>query len=186
MARPRKDDLFGAVRRQAGRVLATMSREIQRRENELQHLMRQAEGWRAAIGGEGNSSSVRAPRVRRKGGVSRPIAKRGRPRARVSWDQVLASVPTRFGVADVLKHPGARAKGKPQVYAALSRWQANKKVRRVGFGKYEKAGATARVSAARPKMARKSRRRRAAAGAKRAVALKRAARRGKRSKRAKS
>ena len=102
---------------------------------------------------------------------------------RVSWDEVLSSVPQQFGVGDILKHhPGARAKGRAQIYNAVNRWLADKKVKRVGFGRYEKVGGAARVSAARPKVARKARGRRAA-GAKRAVLKRAAARRSKRSKR---
>jgi len=78
---------------------------------------------------------------------------------------------------------GARAKGRAQVYAALSRWLADKKVKRVASGKYEKAGTAARVGAAEPKGARNARPR-PAKSAKRVVATKRAARRSKRSKRA--
>ena len=107
------------------------------------------------------------------------------PASRVSWDEVLGSVPTQFGIADVMKHPDARSKGREQVYAALSRWLGDKKVRRVGFGKYEKADGTARASAGRPKAARKARQRRAKS-AKRAIAVKRAARRSTQSKRAKA
>jgi hypothetical protein len=180
MPRPRRDDVFGAVRRQVTQVLKRMSDEIQRRENELKHLAHQAETWRSVIGGSRHAASVRAPRARR-ARTARPAAKRGRPRSRVSWSEVLASVPQQFGVSEVLKHPGARAKGRAQIYAALGRWLSDKKVKRIATGRYEKVSGAARVSAARPKMARKVRRRRAA-GAKRAVAMKRAARRSKRSK----
>jgi hypothetical protein len=68
-----------------------------------------------------------------------------RPRAggkRVKWDEVLAFVPRRFGVQDVMKHPGAAAKGRAQVYPALNRWESTKRVRRVGKGVYEKLGGT--------------------------------------------
>jgi hypothetical protein len=100
----------------------------------------------------------------------------------VSWDHVLSSVPRQFGVSDVLKHPGARSKGRLQIYAALARWSADKKVKRIGFGKYEKTGGSARVAAGHPKTTRKTHRRRVAVSAKRAVAMKRAARRSKKSR----
>jgi hypothetical protein len=58
----------------------------------------------------------------------------------VSWEEVLSSVPQRFGVEDVMKHPGAAAKGRAQVYPALNRWEATKRIKRVGKGVYEKAG----------------------------------------------
>jgi len=65
-----------------------------------------------------------------------------RSAGRVNWGEVLASTPQTFGVSDVLKHPGARAKGRAQIYAALSRWLADKKVRRISMGRYEKTGAS--------------------------------------------
>jgi hypothetical protein len=184
MPRQRKDDIFAPVRHQATRVLATISQEIQRREKELQELVRHAATWRAVVG-SGRSGTVRAPRAGGAGAVSRLGKRRGRPRARVSWDQVLSSVPKQFEVSDILKHPGARSKGRLQIYAALARWSANKKVKRIGFGKYEKTGRSARVAAGHPKTTRKTRRRRVAVSAKRVVAMKRAARRSKRSRRAK-
>jgi hypothetical protein len=171
MPRPRKDDVFGGVRRQASKVLALLGQEIQKREAELQHLMRQAESWRAAIGG---GPTLRATRGGRVGAPARAAAGGGRRGgARVNWSEVLASTPQTFGVSDVLKHPGARAKGRAQIYAALSRWLADKKVRRIAMGRYEKTGASAGSTS---RAARKPRR----AGVKRAKRgnpVKRAARR---------
>jgi hypothetical protein len=136
MPRPRKDDFFAPLRRQAAVVLATLAREIARREEQLHSLRRQAETWRATLGqvGSGPAMGINgAGRVRR----GRPIS-RNRSAGRVDWDQVLASVPKRFGVDDIVKHPGARAKGRAQIYPALTRWEAAKKIRRVAKGQYEK------------------------------------------------
>ena len=47
-----------------------------------------------------------------------------------------------------MKHPGAAAKGRAQVYPALNRWETTKRVRRVGKGVYEKAGGDAVVAPA--------------------------------------
>jgi len=184
MARPRRDDLFEAVRHQAARLLATIGGEIQRRENELQHLRRQAENWRAAIGKVGRSSTVRLPRARQGRPSNRLMGKTGRGGGRVSWDEVLGSVPSQFRVEDVLKHPGARAKGRSQIYAALSRWLAAGKIKRIAMGKYAQASVAGTSSVVRPKTVRKARRRRAKS-ARRGVAVKRVARRSKRSKRTK-
>src|SRR5262249_3830651 len=142
MARPRKDDVFGPVRQQAARVLATIAHEIQRREDELQHLTHQANAWRTAIGGARRAVSVRARRGRRANKASR-AGKRGRASTRVSWAEVLASVPAQFGASDVLKHPGARSKGKPHIYAALSRWLSDGKIKRIATGKYAKGSGAA-------------------------------------------
>ena len=174
MPRPRKNDIFAPLRRQAANVLAALTREIQRRESELRALVQQAEGWRAALGGVGRALTFAAPRgVRRSAGRRAATRVSARGGARIDWDKVLASVPTRFGVDDVLKHPGARAKGRAQIYPALTRWESAKKVRRIGKGKYEKTSGTGRRSAARPKARLRRRKGRASAGAKRAGAAKR-------------
>lgn len=133
-----KQDLFSKVKRQAERALAILTSEIRRREAELEHLVAQANAWREAIGG---GAPRRGPgRPRGSGGTARAGGKRagGRSGQRVSWDAVLASVPEKFGVADIMKHPGARAKGRAQVYPALSRWQQANKIKKIGKGRYQR------------------------------------------------
>jgi hypothetical protein len=49
-----------------------------------------------------------------------------------------------------MKHPGAAAKGRGQVYPALNRWEATKRIRRVDKGVYEKAGGSASQATAAP------------------------------------
>jgi len=87
----------------------------------------------------------------------------------VNWDEVLASVPKRFTVGDVMKHPGARARGRAQIYPALTRWEEAKKVRRVAQGQYERTsgGTNQARPATQPKKAsakRQQRRRSKRAG----------------------
>src|SRR5262249_13722706 len=126
---------FGSIRAQAQRALATMGAEIERRERELKHLIEQSQHWRSALviktGASGRRSSAVAA-----GRDSRTAI--GGDGKRVDWDEVLASVPKRYGVEEVMKHPGARAKGRPQIYPAVNRWEAAKKIRRVGQGQYER------------------------------------------------
>jgi hypothetical protein len=146
MPRPRKkEDLFSQVRRQADRALALLNAEIRRTENELRRLLSQASLWRDAIGGSSSGGRRMAgPANGRRSGVARRGARRdagapGRRRAkRVSWDEVLRSVPEKFSVADVMKHPGARSKGRVQIYPALTRWQHGKKIKKIGKGKYQR------------------------------------------------
>ena len=118
-------------------MVSQLDAEIEILEREIAHLRDQADQWRTAVG-----SKLR-------GAISGGGKRRGRPpgsghgpqkSARVSWDEVLASVPKRFGVQDVLKHPGAAAKGRAQVYPALNRWEATNQIKRVEKGVYEKAG----------------------------------------------
>ena len=170
MARPRKGDLFASLRMQGARILERLTREIQHRERELEQLVRQSQAWRAVVGGPVRSTSVRTSSTGPRAG--RNVAS-GRSTKRVDWEEVLASVPNRFGIDDVMKHPGARAKGRVQIYPALTRWEAAKKIRRVGTGQYEKVsgrgpgrpasggraarrGAAKRASAAKPRRAKRA------------------------------
>jgi hypothetical protein len=137
-----KRDLFSTMRRQAERVLAALGREIRKREGELQKLLAEANVWRHAIGGRLMPSrrGPSAPRGRRRATVAKTAARRGARGAsgRVNWAEVLAAVPEKFGVAEVMKHPGARAKGRAQVYPALSRWVDGKRIKKIGKGRYQK------------------------------------------------
>lgn len=132
------DRIFDQVRRRAEEALEVVNKEIQRREAELQHLVAEAQRWSEAL--RLGSPPRKARSSRRAGG------KRGSKR--VNWDNVLASLPNTFTVDDVMKDPGARARGKAQVYPTFTRWIEAKKVKRVAEGKYEKlAGAPDQASA---------------------------------------
>ncbi|HEY8515917.1 MAG TPA: hypothetical protein VIS07_10430 [Candidatus Binatia bacterium] len=118
---------MGSVRAQAAKVVQQLERRIEQLQAEIAEMRAQADSWRQVFGGS-------APR-------------RGRPPGRTSgrsggkrldWNEVLRFVPKRFGVEDVMKHPGAAAKGRAQVYPALNRWENAKLIRRVGKGVYEK------------------------------------------------
>ena len=138
MPRGRKSDLMGSLRAQAASVLGQIEGAISRLEGELEDLREQAEVWRKAVSGKATTAlglGGGAGRRGRPAGVTRP-----RGSNRVNWDEVLSSVPQRFGVEDVMKHPGAAAKGRAQVYPALNRWEATKRIKRVSKGVYEKAG----------------------------------------------
>lgn len=140
MPRGRMKDLFGSLRSQAAAVIGQIESHIGRLEGELQDLREQAEVWTTAIGGKSASSVGRGLAGRRSSSAG---AIRPRGSNRVNWDEVLSFVPQRFGVEDVLKHPGAAAKGRAQVYPALNRWEATKRIKRVRKGTYEKAGGVA-------------------------------------------
>jgi hypothetical protein len=177
MPRGRKADIFGSIRAQAAKVLQQLERQIATLEGELAQLVEQSNTWRNLIGGRRQQAS-RGP-----GRPGRP----GRPRGqgarrsggkRVDWNEVLASVPRRFGVQDVMRHPGAASKGRAQVYPALSRWESAKLIRRVSQGVYEKAGGgnEGGTETARTKPAGKR------TGGRRVSGAKRAAKRGPRAK----
>jgi hypothetical protein len=167
MQRGPKPDIFGTIRAQAAKVLQQLERQIKSLEDELTELRGQLHQWRQLAGGGARSAGA----VRRGGRVAG--ARRSRSGGkRVKWDEVLAFLPRRFGVQDVMKHPGAAAKGRAQVYPALNRWEGTKRVRRVGKGVYEKLGggtdapAPAKRGAAGKRAGRKPKRGKAAAAAK--------------------
>lgn len=136
MARGPKPDFFGTIRAQAAKVLQQLESQIRTLEDELTELRGQLHQWRQLAGGSGRAAVLRgAARV-----AGAPRRRGGGGGKRVKWDEVLAFLPKRFGVQDVMKHPGAAAKGRAQVYPALNRWESTKRVRRVGKGAYEKLG----------------------------------------------
>ena len=132
MPRGKKADFFGAIRAQAAKVLQQLEGQIRSLEEELTELRGQLHQWRQLAGSGARTVATRGPG--RPPGAARSGGKR------VKWDEVLSFLPKRFGVEDVMKHPGAAAKGRAQVYPALNRWETTKRVRRVGKGVYEKAG----------------------------------------------
>ena len=132
MPRGKKADFFGAIRAQAAKVLQQLEGQIRSLEQELTELRGQLHQWRQLAGSGARTVATRGPG--RPPGAARSGGKR------VKWDEVLSFLPKRFGVEDVMKHPGAAAKGRAQVYPALNRWETTKRVRRVGKGVYEKAG----------------------------------------------
>lgn len=125
---PKRQLLIAQLRQQAASVLQAIEEQIAVRETELEELRSQLATWRRLLGVDAVSASKRSRRLpTRKGG-------------RVNWDSVLASLPSRFGVKEVLKNPDAARRGRVQVYQALTRWELAKRVRRIEKGVYEKTG----------------------------------------------
>lgn len=132
-----KNDPFAKVREQAQRALDLVLTEIRRREFELEQLVQQAEHWRAALANTKPNSAKSPARRKAAKTVSREARRPGGKR--ISWDDVLKGLPAKFSVDDVLKRPGVKARGRAQIYPAITRWMEAKKVKRVGKGKYRKA-----------------------------------------------
>ncbi|HZT07807.1 MAG TPA: hypothetical protein VFC51_12305 [Chloroflexota bacterium] len=139
MPRGQQTDIMSSFRAQAARAFDLLQREISRREAEIRDMMTQLDGWRAFANGG-----------RRRGRTAAARRSPGRPRGgkRVNWDEVLASLPKKFGVEDIMKHPGAAAKGRAQAYPALTRWETSGRIERIDKGRYEK------VSGSKPKRER--------------------------------
>ncbi|MFM8412978.1 MAG: hypothetical protein ACKOCT_22215 [Alphaproteobacteria bacterium] len=142
-------DRFATVRKEARKVLELLQKEIRRAEADLHKLVEQARIWEQAIAlGDALPAAPGAKRGRRPKVVvdvegeapAAPKAPR-KPRAagpRVDWDEVLRSLPEVFGIEDVLKHPGAAAKGKAQSYPAMTRWQKAGRIEKVERGKFRR------------------------------------------------
>jgi hypothetical protein len=65
-------------------------------------------------------------------------ARSAKQNGRVDWDAVLKGLPKKFGVAEVMERPVAAAKGQGQVFAAIGRWVATKRAKKVGKGQYQR------------------------------------------------
>lgn len=126
--------LIATLRRRATKAMASLPKEIARREKELETLRAEAARWSSVLDGETQVATTPAA----------PSPARATKRPRLDWSAVLTELPARFTAKDV-----ADKAGKPidQVYAYLSRWMKDKKVRRGKEG-YRK------ISAARPRRPR--------------------------------
>ena len=116
--------LLTTLQRQASTALASVAKEIRQREHELATLKAEAARWqnllREPTGENGLAASARR--------------KRSAKQRRLDWSAILKGLPARFTTKDI-----AQKSGKPiaQVYAYVSRWTKDKKVRRGKEG-YEK------------------------------------------------
>src|SRR5262245_17156282 len=113
-------DAFNTLKKQAGKILTSLRREIGQKEKELsalkqdvQRLQLVVDGRAAAVGGGGTS------------------------RVRLDWNMVLKELPDTFSSKEV-----SLKSGKPmeQVYAGLNRWIKDRKVRKGKEG-YQKVAA---------------------------------------------
>jgi len=122
--------LLANLKRQGVKVLTALQQEISKREKELGELKATATRWGEMVG-------RRAGVI---GAAPAPARAGKRRRRRIDWNAVLTDLPTAFNAKDV-----QRQTGKPieQVYAGLSRWVKDKKVKRTANGSYQKATAAA-------------------------------------------
>jgi hypothetical protein len=122
--------ILTALKQQATKALASLQREIARREKELEALNAEAARWSSVVGGQSQAASA----------SSASYQAQAAKKPRLDWSAILIRLPETFKAQEV-----ARRTGKPmdQVYAGVSRWIKEKKVRR-GKDGYRK------VSAVRP------------------------------------
>src|SRR5262249_38746781 len=118
--------VLATFHRDAGKALATLQKEITQREQELTALKTEASRWQSLLqepAGQDGAAAARAPRKRARS-----------KRRRLDWNAIFKELPARFTSKDL-----AQKSGKPlaQIYALVSRWGKEKKVRRVKDG-YQK------------------------------------------------
>lgn len=115
---------LSTLKRQATKAVVSLQQEITRRAKELAVLKEEAARWANIVGGQLHTANTAASRRRTR-----------KKSARIDWNTVLAGLPPTFTARDV-----AQKTGKPmeQVYAGVSRWAKDKKIKK-GKNGYRKA-----------------------------------------------
>lgn len=115
--------LVASFQRQAAKTLTALNKEIAHREQELAALKTEASRWQTVLHGPAKENGAAAARAPRKRARSK--------RRRLDWNAIFQELPARFTSKDL-----AQKSGKPlgQVYALVSRWRKDKKVRQVKDG----------------------------------------------------
>lgn len=124
---PRKSgprSLLASLKQQGAKALAALRQEITRREQELVVLKTEEERWKEVVGAQ--------PRATTAASTRKPATKK---RPRLDWDTVLSQLPATF-IAQEVKQKTHKPMG--QVYAGLSRWVEDRKVKKNPNGKYQK------------------------------------------------
>jgi hypothetical protein len=137
---------LGGIRREVSKVLRGLKREIARRESALAAVKTEFARGMALLRGKVKARPA-------------PARRRARRARRVNWKAVLASLPVRFTLKTLGRHPVAGKRSKPQLYAILSRWRKEGVLAKDAGGGYRKV-------TAKPKAKRRSRRSRPAAAPK--------------------
>jgi|GEM_PF-865486 len=127
---------LGGIRREVSKVLRGLKREIARREADLASV--KAEFARGMEILQGRAKARPAPARRR-------ARRRLRRARRVNWKAVFASLPARFTLKTLGRHPVAGKRSKPQLYAILSRWKKDRLLARDSAGGYRKVTAKAKA-----------------------------------------
>lgn len=136
---------LGVLRKEVQRVLEGLRREIATRESELAQLRSEYEGAAQLFGATPPTAASAPARAAR----PRP-ARRAKA---LDWKQVYGSLPARFTLGDLERHPSAGKRSKAHLYAIVSRWKKEKKITKDAKGGYRKAGEAAAKAkpAAKPK-----------------------------------
>ena len=127
--------LLRTLTREGAKALAALRQEIAGREKELEMLKGAEARWKDVVG---EQTPVR-------NSVAAPHMRAGRKKRRIDWNVVLAGFSTPFKAKDVQQKTG---KPIEQVYAGVSRWAKDKKIKKNPDGTYQR---TAAVSTAQQK-----------------------------------
>ena len=136
-----KSTLLQNLEAQGRRVLGMIQQEIRDLEGQLEHLRDQAERWAAALErrtrpDRPRSSGKKKVPSRAKKKTAKKSARRTSPQ--VDWDAILGKLPKTFTSADVAKRTPKLSKYPKARVMALARWSRQKKIEKVGDGKYQK------------------------------------------------
>ena len=126
MAQKRRlQPLLADLKRQGVKVLTALEQEIVKQEKDLTELKATAARWKEVVGGQTRMVGTAAPlptRTKRK-------------KRRIDWNAVLAGLSASFTTKEVQQQTG---KPMEQVYAGLSRWVKDKKIKKNSSGVYQK------------------------------------------------
>ena len=113
-------DAFNTLKKQAGKILTSLRREIGQKEKELSALKQDVQRLQLVVNGRAAAAVSGSP-----------------SRVRLDWNMILKELPDTFSSKEV-----SLKSGKPmeQVYAGLNRWIKDRKVRKGKEG-YQKVAA---------------------------------------------
>lgn len=145
---PATESLLTRLQHQGRQVYSALQAEIERMQDQLEGLRREASRWRAALQGDGRSSRAssatkaisgqggkRATAKKARGAAKRKAVRRG---PTVDWDGILKRLPKTFTSADLEKATPVLAKRPKSRVMALARWSRAKVIKKVGERTYAK------------------------------------------------
>ncbi len=117
---------LGGIRREVLKVLRSLKREIAKRQEELTGLKAEYAKGEDLLRGRAKPGTV-------------PVRRRARRARHVNWKVVFRSLPARFTLKMLARHPVAGRRPKTHLYAILSRWKKEGVLARDPAGGYRKA-----------------------------------------------
>jgi hypothetical protein len=120
---------LGGIRQEVRQVMQGLKREIARHEKAVSAL--KAEYAQAADLLSGKAKIAATP--------ARPAGRRRAPAT--NWLRIYESLPASFTLAALTKHPVAGKRPKAHLYAIVSRWKKEGKLKPAPGGGYQKPGA---------------------------------------------